>query len=110
MPWANKLQCKVERTSTYAAAATVSVGASVKVGIVADMNDSVAATVSNSVTALYGSTVDAAVPANTTVYCDRGSCTYRGTVKKTVYPVNYVSLPSYFTVTAPTLIAWRFRR
>lgn len=109
LPWASTLACKVEAARSYSSSTTVGVAVTVKAGLIADMNASVAATVVNSVTTVIGSTVNTSVPANRTVYCDRGAYTYRGTVAKTRYPGNFVETPQYFTATAPEILSWRYR-
>ncbi|MEO7752054.1 MAG: hypothetical protein ABIS35_01435 [Terracoccus sp.] len=103
------LTCRVDYSSSYTSSTTVSVSTSVKAFLVASVDASVSATVTNSVTATVGSSVTTTVPAHTTRYCDRGTYLYKGTVRKTGSNGMNTIPTSYFYITAPAVLAWRFR-
>jgi len=108
-PERNQLECRVDETSTFTASATLTVAAETKAFILAKMSASVAVGLSNAVTALRGSSTMLAVPGRTTVLCDRGTYTYRGTVKLSTVSYETVFRPTIFAVTAPSHLAWRSR-
>lgn len=101
--------CMVEAKKAYEASVSATVGASVKLGIIADMNASTTATVVSKVETTVGSSIKIPVPAHTTTYCDRGTYTYRGTVRKTGSNGQSQIPTTTFTATAPAVLTWRLR-
>jgi len=106
---ASNLECYVEQTKSFSASFGYTVSGSVKVKLLADISAQASTTVSGSVTATRGSRISKRVPARTTILCDRGSYTYRATVRRTGSNGQTAIPVTTKTAVAPTAVVWRFR-
>lgn len=104
-----KLECYVEKTTKFAASMGYSFSGGIKIKLLADMSSQSSVNISGEVSATRGSKISKTVPARTTILCDRGTYTYRATIRRTGSNNQTAIATTTKTATAPSAVVWRFR-
>lgn len=104
------LECYVETTASFAASFGYTISGGIKIKLIGDMSAQSKVALNASVAAKRGSRIKKTVPARTVILCDRGTWTYRATIRRTGSNGQTAIPVTTKTSVAPAAVIWRFRQ